>query len=158
MRQLAVLDWAEGVNGTESRRPSVRGVIIEGHRIAMVYSTVHDFYKFPGGGLEAGESHADALIREVAEETGLTVIPESITPYGMVHRREKGFDAALFIQDNYYYLCQVQTQTEPQRLDAYEADAGFTLRWVTPAEAIAANARQAQGSTLSLFDRHMTFR
>jgi 8-oxo-dGTP pyrophosphatase MutT (NUDIX family) len=30
-----------------------------------------NYYKFPGGGIEADECMEDALIREVSEETGL---------------------------------------------------------------------------------------
>ena len=31
-------------------RPSVRGIIINNDKIAMVYSQKYDYYKFPGGG------------------------------------------------------------------------------------------------------------
>lgn len=36
----------------------------------------------PGGKLEAGESPADACVREVAEESGLEVRPEHLVPAG----------------------------------------------------------------------------
>ena len=54
-------------------RPSVRSIIIRGGRVAMVHSLMYDYYKFPGGGIESGETRHQALIRETAEESGLCV-------------------------------------------------------------------------------------
>lgn len=73
-------------NGSVFSRPSARAVIIKDGKIAMVYSKKYNYYKFPGGGIEADECMEDALIREVLEETGLCVIRDSIQEYGQVHR------------------------------------------------------------------------
>ena len=63
------------------RRPSARAVILKGDKIALVYATEEKYYKFPGGGIHEDEDKKEALIREVREETGLNVIPESIREY-----------------------------------------------------------------------------
>lgn len=42
-------------------------------RILMIHRTDNDKYSIPGGGLEIGESVADAVVREVKEETGIDV-------------------------------------------------------------------------------------
>lgn len=42
-------------------------------RILMIHRTDNDKYSIPGGGLEAGETVAAAVIREVQEETGIDV-------------------------------------------------------------------------------------
>ena len=81
-----------------------------------------------GGKFEEGESPEECIIREVKEETGLTVIPETIKAYGMVHRIQKGDYEDVFIQDNYYYLCDVK-------------DERFTLEYVTPQQIIDTNRR-----------------
>ena len=70
-------------------RPSVRSIIIRGGRVAMVHSLMYDYYKFPGGGIESGETRHQALIRETAEESGLRVVHDSIRAYGCVRRIEK---------------------------------------------------------------------
>ena len=120
-------------------RPSVRGIIIRDGRVGLVHSLKYDYYKFPGGGMESGEAHSETLIREVREESGLTVIPESIREYGMVHRVQKGDHGDIFVQDNYYYFCDTQGEPMSQRLDDYEAEAEFAPEFVYPAEAVRVN-------------------
>jgi len=42
-------------------------------RLLLIHKVDNDFWALPGGGMELGESIADAAVREVVEETGLTV-------------------------------------------------------------------------------------
>ncbi|MFI9384165.1 NUDIX hydrolase [Kutzneria sp. NPDC052558] len=42
-------------------------------RLLMIRRTDNDLYAIPGGGQEVGETVADAVVREVAEETGIDV-------------------------------------------------------------------------------------
>lgn len=128
-------------------RPSARGILRRDSRLAMIHSLSYDYYKFPGGGIEAGEDNLTALCREVAEEAGLRVIPGSIQPYGQVHRIQRGQYGDTFVQDNYYYLCDAEDTPLPQKLDDYEAEERFTLEWVAPAHAIAVNRRDRTGDT-----------
>ncbi len=125
--------------GTVGRRPSVRGIVFKNDKIAMVYSKQYGYYKFPGGGIDEGESQIDTLIREMREETGLLVIPESIQEFGYVHRVQKGSREDIFVQDNYYYFCRVEDGQTEQELDAYEAEEEFTLAYVSLEEAIQKN-------------------
>ena len=123
MRELAVYDFKNyKENGTVGRRPSVRGVIIHDGNIAMIHSLKYDYYKFPGGGIDGDESHIETLIREVEEEAGLVVIKETVAEYGVVIRKEKGNIDDIFIQENFYYFCDVEEEIRNQRLDEYEAE------------------------------------
>lgn len=54
-------------------RPTVYGVILDGHRILLLKVKTTGKWFLPGGGLEAGEDDKIALQREVLEETGITV-------------------------------------------------------------------------------------
>ena len=128
-------------------RNSARSIIIRNGKIAMIHSLKYDYYKFPGGGIEPGESNVDALIRETAEEAGLTVIPDSIREYGYVHRIQKSMvkEDEYFIQDNYYFLCSVEEGVKPQKLDDYESDEHFTLEYVMPETAIQINRTKDHG-------------
>ena len=114
----------------------------------MVHSLLYDYYKFPGGGIEHDESNIDALIRETAEEAGLIVKKDSIKEYGYVHRIQKSDhdDYSMFIQDNYYYLCDVENNRINQKLDDYEEHEKFTLELVNPKIAIDANRNKNHGS------------
>ncbi len=114
-------------DGTVGSRPSVRGIIWLKDKLAMVYSKQYRYYKFPGGGINKGETYIDTLLREVREETGLIVLPETIEEFGYVHRVQKGTKEDIFIQDNYYYTCRVDDMQVSQELDDYEAEEKFTL-------------------------------
>ena len=139
MRLLFTLDRGDYQEGKKAfSRPSARAIVIESGRVAMVHSRKYGHYKFPGGGIEAGESREAALVREAREEAGLVLDPQSIRPYGFVHRIERGDREPLFIQDNFYYLASASALV-PQELDGYEAAEGYTLRWVDPREAAAAD-------------------
>ena len=139
MRLLFTMDRGDWEEGQKSfSRPSARAVVIRDDRVAMVYSQKFRHYKFPGGGIEAGESREAALLREAREEAGLVLDPQSVRPYGFVHRIEKGGREPIFLQDNFYYLADAQAVV-PQELDGYEAEEGYTLCWVEPREAIEQN-------------------
>jgi len=60
-------------------RRGVIGVIADGPRLLMIKRADGIFlggaWCFPGGGIEKGETSADALIRELREELGLSVQP-----------------------------------------------------------------------------------
>ena len=139
MRLLFTLDGGDYEEGKRAfSRPSARAIVIEDGRVAMVYSQKFRHYKFPGGGIEPGESREVALLREAREEAGLVLDPRSVRPYGFVHRIERGDREPIFLQDNFYYLARANA-TVPQALEGYEAAEGYTLRWVDPREAIRQN-------------------
>ncbi len=148
MRLLFALDKKDyGACMRTFVRNSSRSIIIRGGRIAMIHSRKYDYYKFPGGGIEPGETPEDALIRETREEAGLIVIPESIQEYGYVHRiqRSPGDERECFVQDNFYYLCRAEYKPGRQDLDDYESEEGFTPVFIEAETAIFANRRKDHG-------------
>ena len=53
----------------------VRGIIIDNGKILLMYRYKNgmEYWVVPGGGIEAGESEIEALMREMKEETNLDV-------------------------------------------------------------------------------------
>jgi 8-oxo-dGTP pyrophosphatase MutT (NUDIX family) len=61
---------------TRPVRPSAKAVVAEENRVLLNHlrhELVGDFYELPGGGIRAGETLAEAVRREVQEETGYAV-------------------------------------------------------------------------------------
>ena len=142
MRRLFEVDLKDYDGCSKAfRRPSARAIIFNGDKIALVYATNEKYYKFPGGGIRDDEDRKQALIREVKEESGLVVIPESITEYGSVLRRQRSDrdGDTVFEQENYYYLCRTENVAGSQNLDEYEKEAGFKLVYADIDEAIKVN-------------------
>lgn len=56
-------------------RDRASAVLVEGDKIALIKRTWNDdeYYVFPGGGIEEGETPAQAAKREVFEELGLVI-------------------------------------------------------------------------------------
>lgn len=84
MKILATFDARdyEGTTGIYEKY-SIRAIIVRDGRLAMQCSREGE-YKIPGGGQEPGENYEQTLIREVKEETGLFVRPESICELGEI--------------------------------------------------------------------------
>lgn len=137
--RMDLKDYEQSFN--KYKRPSVRGIIIKENKVAMVYSRKYDYYKFPGGGIEANEDKLTALKREILEETGLTVLESSVKEYGSVMRIQKSRfkENEIFEQENFYYLCQTDGTCMTQTLDDYEHDEGFELQYVYPEHAVLVN-------------------
>ncbi|MBR5372928.1 MAG: NUDIX domain-containing protein [Oscillospiraceae bacterium] len=112
----------------ETYRKAVRGVICRDGRYLLVSGKYGD-WKFPGGGMKTGETQTETLIREVKEETGYDVLPESLCPYLTVHERRAGSHGEILVMDSFYYFCEVGNAQSEQDLDPYEQEYGYQVQW-----------------------------
>jgi ADP-ribose pyrophosphatase YjhB (NUDIX family) len=59
--------------------PAASAVVVDSEgRILLHHRTDNELWSIPGGGMEVGETIAETIVREVAEETGLKVEPERL--------------------------------------------------------------------------------
>jgi len=136
MKELAKFDDQNYQNiNNKIKRISIRGVIFIGDKLVMVHTKRANELLFPGGGIESGETDSDTLIREVREETGYQVIPETIKELGYITEIRKSIydEHELYEGVSYYYYCKVneECKTEPQySLD--ELKAGYHVVFIKP--------------------------
>jgi 8-oxo-dGTP pyrophosphatase MutT (NUDIX family) len=121
-RGALLSEWAPEVDPRYDRRRGA-AVVLSGDRILLIrYApAVRDGYFIPGGSVEAGETPAEAAIRELKEETGLS--GTVVRPLATVLNRSR---------EEHYHLVSTEDR-EPRPLDLAP---GQTLEWV-PLEVLA---------------------
>ena len=126
-------------------RHAVRAVVPRAGRILLMCSAA-GAWKFPGGGVEDGESDEAALRREVGEECGAAVA--SVDGYvGRVVERSAAHpdDAGPgVVHVSRYYSCTLDDTTGPTALSPSERALGLAALWVPLDEAVAANRARVQ--------------
>lgn len=133
---LDLKNYIEG--GSVFKRKAVRGIVKHEDKFLVIHGKYGD-YKFPGGGVNDGETLQDTLVREVQEETGFRVIPDSIADYILVQERRKGYPDDLLEMDSWYYLCDVYDITYERNLDDYEKEYDYQVKWLTLSDIIQKN-------------------
>jgi 8-oxo-dGTP diphosphatase len=133
------------------QRPSVYGLIIHEQKLLLAQASYTQKYVLPGGGIEKGEAIEAALMREIAEETGITVVVGEF-----VH-----FQTDLFYYDPldlaihgfmFYYQC-VPLSTELPFIQHPDDEGLDRAMWVN-VDDLHADSFQSHGELiLSLIDR-----
>jgi 8-oxo-dGTP pyrophosphatase MutT (NUDIX family) len=121
-------------------RRAVRAVVVKNGQYLMTFSETEGDYKFPGGGVQPGESHRLALKREILEETGYS-LKQIKTLLGTCIELDflKWAETSVFRMISFYYLCELSDGQVSLSLDPYENELGFTPRWVAPRDALQNN-------------------
>ncbi len=101
-------------------RVGVRAILKHGDQYVLIYHDAWNLYTLPGGGVEQKETLKEALVREVKEETG----------YSIVHL-EKSLTLIEYFTDSiwehHFYTCETSGQQTALSLTAEEQDAGHRV-------------------------------
>lgn len=115
-------------------REAGRAVVIDQDRkIALLYVSKENYYKLPGGGVEAGEDKILALSRECIEEIGCNI--DIVTEIGSIIEYRKIFELN---QTSYCFLAKVKGLKGIPDFTESEKKRGFEIVWLPYEEAIKA--------------------
>lgn len=122
--------------GATVHREAVRAIIFRGRKLALL-ETVKGDIKFPGGGIEAGESPKQALEREVREECGISMLDIADCFVETIEwDKPQERDYTLFRGVSRYYFCTTSDDFGMQTLDVYEEAWGLRPVWLSLEEAL----------------------
>lgn len=128
------------IDGVKFERQAVRAVVLYGNDVLLLYTRRYNDYSFPGGGLGAGETPEDGLVRELREETGATGVRIGrYLGYGDEYRPSQRAGQDLLFMRSHFYLCQADPILGNAEPEAYEVTNGMVPRWINTDEAIAHN-------------------
>jgi TDG/mug DNA glycosylase family protein len=115
--------WLEPVE-----RDAVRALVLDDDGRVLLVKFQRDWWGSPGGGVDAGESHEQALRRELLEEIGLREF--ELGPVLFEHAGEFPWLGLLYRQRNTTYLVRVPGH-EPRANVDLEAEGVVDVRWWT---------------------------
>lgn len=129
---------------SKALRPAVRGLVIDDDNSILLVKLVFPhgaWWVLPGGGIDAGEDHHNALLRELREETGLedpligTCVWNRVHEFSMVDTNGVQWQG----QSESVYLVRTKrfTPAPSFSIEQLESENLFEHKWWTVSELLA---------------------
>ena len=114
--------------------------MLNGSNILLLYTERYHDYSLPGGGIDEGEAHHCALIRELKEETGAQNV-RNIREFGLYEEYRPWYKADFDIvhMESYCYFCDIDEELSEPEFEAHELANGMVPKWMNIHAAIAHN-------------------
>lgn len=140
MKRLLLMDDKDyDPDLSEIYRVAVRGIIFIDGKLLLIESNFGEL-KLPGGGQEKGEDDLCTLIREVKEETGFTVLEESVREFGYLEEIRLSVEKdRIWHQISRLYFCEVDPRQGECTYSSGEKKEGFRQVFYTLEDAIQKN-------------------
>jgi 8-oxo-dGTP pyrophosphatase MutT (NUDIX family) len=132
-------------------RDAVRAVLLDADDRVLLFRAQDPtapelgvWWELPGGGLEPGETYLEAIVREVAEETGLVITAEQVGPplwrrsATYVYRRERRISHEVIVAVR--LTASAPAVDGAGRVD-FEDEDYFDYGWLPIAEVVAGGQR-----------------
>jgi ADP-ribose pyrophosphatase YjhB (NUDIX family) len=119
-------------------RVATRAVVRRGDQLLLLRSRSGD-YRFPGGGLDEGETVATNIARELLEECGARLLRLDAHLLTVVDERAAREPGSVFVQESHFYLCDVHDGLEEVDHDLRERTLALEACWVDLHEALETN-------------------
>ena len=127
MKTVEILgaNWFETYTKT---REGSRAIIVKDGKILLTHELKSGWWLLPGGGMEAGETPEDCVIREVEEETGVIVRP--VKQFLIMHEYYEEYRYT-----GYFFVCE-ETGKGRMNLTDVEKQRGVQPEWIPFQDAI----------------------
>ena len=150
-RQLLGQGWELNQQGMPWRQAGRVVVVAQGQMLLVAghdfSDATHRWLFTPGGGIEAGESPAQAAARELAEETGIIVDPGALTLLGYRQALFEFRALTCLANETFYYLhLDHKPQLNQERWTTNERSLLDGLNWYSPH-----NLRQLSQAGLAIY-------
>jgi len=105
MDAAAIVDLFRGQEGYATPKVDVRGAVFDGERLLLVRERIDGLWTLPGGWADVGDSPAEAVVREIREESGYEARATRLV--ALYDRNKQGHPPMPFHAYKAFFVCDL---------------------------------------------------
>jgi len=105
MDATAIVDLFRGQEGYATPKVDVRGAVFDGERLLLVRERIDGLWTLPGGWADVGDSPAEAVVREIREESGYEARATRLV--ALYDRNKQGHPPMPFHAYKAFFVCDL---------------------------------------------------